>query len=163
MTGALSYEIVFANDSAFTSNVNSKTTTGSPYTVTSSFSDGKYFWRVRAYNVSNLPGPWSVFRILTIDSTAPPVPVLSSPASNAFTHRTPIFKWQNSSTAVIYEFQYDTNANFLSPKYASSRQTNYCSPSAMKVGTYYWRVRAQDAVGNWSAWSTSFTVTIIGP
>ena len=163
VTGGQAYEILFATNSTFANVVDSKIVNGTSYAVVSAFADGKYYWRVRAFNASNQFGKWSSARVFTIDTTGPSAPVLSSPVNNASIRSTPIFKWQNSSTAVSYEFQYDNNANFSSPEYTSIRQTNYCSPSAMKIGTYYWRVRAKDAVGNWGAWSAPFTVTITAP
>ena len=163
VTGGQQYEIAFASDSAFVNGVGNKIVAGTSYTAVSAFVDGKYYWRVRAYNVSNQFGVWSTTRIFTIDTTGPSVPVLSSPLNNSLVRGTPTFKWQSSNTAVNYEFQYDNNVTFSSPEYTSSRRTNYCSPSAMKVGVYYWRVRAQDATGNWSTWSSPFTITITGP
>ena len=161
--GGQAYEIVFAKDSAFTTNVDSDTTNGSPYTVASAFGDGKYFWHVRAYNADNQPGAWSSIRTFTIDTTGPTAPVLTFPANNGSVRRTPTFKWGRSSTAVLYEFQYDNDSNFASPIYTISRRTTYGRPPAMGIGTYYWRVRAKDAVGNWSGWSAPFKITITGP
>lgn len=157
-----SYEVQFAEDNLFTVNVDSEIVNESPYTVVTPLNDATYYWRVRAYNASNKSGAWSSFRILTIDTTAPPIPLLTSPANNEFKRRSPMFKWQ-SHTAVAYEFQYDNDSNFSSPIYTVITSSNFRRPPAMKLGTYYWRVRAKDAAGNWSAWSTVFTITIARP
>lgn len=161
-TGAQSYEIMFAKDAAFTNNVVSTFVNGLSYTVTSAFTDGQYYWRVRAYDANNQFGKWSSTRSFTVDTTGPSAPILSSPTNNTST-RTPTFKWLNVPTAVIYEFQYDNNSNFSSPTYTVTGRGTSRKPPAMKVGTYYWKVRAQDSVGNWGSWSAPFTVTITGP
>ena len=164
VTGGQSYEVVFATDSAFTSNVDSQVVNGSPYTVITPFGDGKYFWHVRAYNVSDQPGPWSSPRTFTIDTTGPSAPVLSLPANNASSNRTPTFKWFSVPTAIAYEFQYDTDSGFISPTpYTVTIRGTFRRPPAMPIGIYYWHVRAKDAAGNWGAWSTPRTITITGP
>lgn len=157
-----SYEIVFASDSAFANIVHSKKVNVLLYTPASPFGDGQYYWRVRAYNASNQFGKWSSYRSFTIDTTGPSIPVLSSPANNSST-RTPTFTWLSVSTAVSYEFQYDNNSDFSSPTYTATTRSTYRKPPVMSIGTYYWRVRAKDEVGNWSGWSVPFTVTITNP
>ena len=62
VTGGKSYEIMFATNSTFANIVDSKIVSGSTHTVTAPFSDGKYFWRVRAYDASNQFGKWSSAR-----------------------------------------------------------------------------------------------------
>jgi len=161
--GGAAYEIDFASDSAFTNLVNSEIVNGSPYTITSPLSDGKYFWRVRAHDIINQPGTWSSARTFTIDTTGPTVPVLSAPANNASTRRTPAFKWLSVPTAVAYEFQYDNNADFSSPTYSVTARSTFRRPPAMKIGTYYWHVRAKDASGNWGGWSVTSIVNITNP
>jgi hypothetical protein len=160
--GGASYEIVFATDGTFTNITDSEIVNESPYTGVISSGDGRYYWRVRAYNDNNQPGPWSSSRTLTIDTTGPSVPVLNLPVNNTSSKRTPTFKWLSVPSAVSYEFQYDDNSGFASPNYTVTVRGNFRRPPAMKIGTYYWHVRAKDAVGNWSDWSDPFTITI-GP
>ncbi|MBC7879398.1 MAG: DNRLRE domain-containing protein [Anaerolineales bacterium] len=162
VTGGKSYEIIFARDSAFTNIVDTKKFNQLLYTPTSPFGDGQYYWRVRAYNASNQFGKWSSSRSFTIDNTGPSAPVLNSPANNAST-RYPTFKWNSVLTAVSYQLQYDNDSDFSSPSYTIITRSTFRKPPAMKVGTYYWHVRAKDAAGNWSAWSIPFTITITGP
>lgn len=155
------YEIMFATDPAFTNDVESEIVDESPYTVITPFNDGLYYWRVRAYNIGNQSGAWSSPRRFTVDTTAPPVPVLVSPVNASSSKGTPTFRWQSAS-AVLYEFQYDNDANCLSPNYTVTTRSNFRKPPAMQKGTYYWCVRAKDSAGNWSNWSTPSTITI-GP
>ena len=60
-----SYEIQIATDSAFTQNLQTLTSSASPFTF-STLSLGKYYWRVRAINVNSQPGKWSTARYFTI-------------------------------------------------------------------------------------------------
>ena len=129
--------------------------------------DGKYYWRVRARNVNNAAGAWAAYRYFTIDTTAPAAPVLSQPAENAPGIRTmPTFSWLGAATANAYQFQYDNDTAFSDPVSYTSPVLTVLShkPSlTMSVGTWYWRVRARDAVGNWGAWSPYRTLTILPP
>jgi len=129
--------------------------------------DGKYYWRVRARNVNNAAGAWAAYRYFSIDTTAPAAPVLSQPAENAPGIRTmPTFSWLGAATANAYQFQYDNDTAFSDPVSYTSPVLTVLShkPSlTMSVGTWYWRVRARDAVGNWGAWSPYRTLTILPP
>lgn len=160
VTGGKSYEIVFARNNAFVNVVLSRKINELTYGSINPFVDGQYYWRVRAYNASNQSGNWSSIRSFTIDTLGPSAPVLSSPANNEST-RAPTFKWGSVPSAVAYQLQYDNDSNFSSPIYDVITYSNFRKPPAMQAGTYYWRARAQDSVGNWGAWSAPFTVTVI--
>lgn len=129
------------------------------YTATA-LPNGVYYWRVRALNLNRVAGPWSTYRSFTVDATPPAAPVLRSPANAASVTRTPPFTWLASATAKRYQFQYDNDADFSSPLYTFALSTLTHTPPAMTSGTYSWHVRAKDAAGNWSAWSSPRTVTI---
>ena len=156
------YQLEISQDSSFASKAQSFT--GTPgtlsYTATA-LPAGSYFWHVRAVNASGAASPWSITRSLTIDLTPPAAPLLSKPARAAVVIGTPSFTWLASNAAVIYQFQYDNNANFSSPTYTSVELAALgFTPPTIAPGTYSWHVRAKDAAGNWSAWSTARTITI---
>ena len=129
-------------------------------------SDGLKYWRVRALNnaITPEPGSWSLTRNFTIDSNAPLPPAPSLPLNNAAGIRaTPTFTWLASVTANAYQFQYDEAADFADPFYTSEVVpvlTHKPSPN-MGLGTWYWRVKSRDAVGNWSNWSSHRIITIL--
>ncbi|HLO30647.1 MAG TPA: hypothetical protein VK249_15995, partial [Anaerolineales bacterium] len=60
VTDADHYEIQFATNDAFTQSVDSQLVGDLSFTITNSLADGKYYWRVRAYNILNEAGSWSV-------------------------------------------------------------------------------------------------------
>ncbi|MGB8982232.1 MAG: hypothetical protein WCC12_10170, partial [Anaerolineales bacterium] len=125
--------------------------------------DGKYYWRVRAYNIANQPGDWSASRYFTVDTTLPPPPSSDSPVSGTSLRGVPTFRWARVSGAVLYEFQIDNNPDFLSPLYTINQRLTYRRLPGGIRGTYYWKVRAKDAAGNWSDWSPVSTITILPP
>jgi hypothetical protein len=134
-----------------------------PDATSPQLAEGKYYWHVRALNsTAAVTGAWSVYRVLTIDTTAPLAPKLSLPA-NAASVAFPVFSWASSLTAAKYKFEYDNNPSFIAPLYTSSEITTlYHTPTVvMTLGSYYWRVLAADAAGNWSLPSAARTVTIL--
>jgi len=155
------YEIVIANDNAFGSVVETQNNiTTLPFTPLNPLADGTYYWRVRTYNPANVEGPWSAVRTFTVDTAGPAAPINSSPTDAATVRPTPTFRWSRPATAVHYEFKYDNDADLLSPIYTASGPNPSRKPPKMAAGTFYWQVRARDAAGNWSNWSTAFTITI---
>jgi hypothetical protein len=161
--GGATYEIEFATDVTFTTIVDTDTTSGTSYTVLTPFGDGLYYWHVRAFTASSQAGTWSAARTFIIDTTGPATPTLISPLDTASTS-SPVFRWNAAPTAVSYELEYDDNPGFTSPTHISNIRTTSRRPPAMSAGTYYWQVRAKDALGNWGPWTAvPFTVIITGP
>jgi secreted trypsin-like serine protease len=158
VTGAQSYDIEFDNDSDFSSPdlTNSATAVATTsHTVGSAFAEDEYFWRVRANNSSGNPGKWSTVRSFTIDTTAPAVPSLFSPADTSIlTRHTITFIWDPSASAVLYQFMYDNNADCSSPIYSKSTNKTSIRPPAIPNGGYFWCVKAKDSAGNWSGYSS---------
>jgi hypothetical protein len=61
-------------------------------------------------------------------------------------------------------FEYDDDPAYGSPEYTSAEITVLThKPPAIALGSFYWRVRAKDAAGNWSPWSAARMVTITPP
>ncbi|HLO30650.1 MAG TPA: Ig-like domain-containing protein [Anaerolineales bacterium] len=161
VANAEQYEIVFAKDSHFTQNVDPHFVSDATLTVSNPLPDGKYYWRARAYNAANQYSGWSTWRSFSIDTSLPLAPVLKSPANNASLRGVPTFRWSNVSGAVSYQFEIDNDSDFSSPVFSISQRTSYRRPPGALRGSYFWRVRAQDAAGNWSAWSEVFVVNIL--
>lgn len=112
------------------------------------------------------------YNLKPADTTAPATPTLLSPVNRGYEKTNDFyFTWSDSSdsgTPVSYEFQSDNNGSFTSPwdsiANGNSEQKSLTSPEIHSVGapdgTYYWRVRAIDAAGNTSAWSSPSKMTI---
>lgn len=160
VTDASQYDIQFGTNSTFNPEISSDTVPGQAYTVGSALDDGKYYWRVRARNDLDEPGDWSTPRYFVIDTTPPVAPDAKFPLNGATVRSLPMFRWTAVSGAVMYEFEIDDNPDFLTPLFSTEQRIPHRRVPGGLRGVYYWRVRARDTAGNWSAWA-QFTVTIL--
>jgi hypothetical protein len=101
-----------------------------------------------------------------VDSNSQP-PTLTADLINpddglSTTDNTPTFSWGPVTNAVSYELQLDTSNP---PNITVVSQTGRAfTPSAsLLVATYYWRVRALDALGNPTPWSSIRSLHITSP
>lgn len=131
--------------------------------------EGIYYWHVQAKSNHKLTSNWSTPWKITVDNTAPTVPTLSSPANNTFlTTHDFTFYWNAStdSSPITYEWE-SSYSDSLKPDGSFLTQlaghtnlsTSVYSPGTPD-GAYYWHVRAVDAAGNKSGWSTIWKVTV---
>ncbi|HLO32066.1 MAG TPA: C39 family peptidase [Anaerolineales bacterium] len=155
------YKILFATDMAFTQNTNSHIVTPPSFIFSPPLADGKYYWRVQAYDARNSFSSWSNSRSFIIDTSSPSSPTLRIPANNTSMRGVPTFRWSAVNGAVQYQFEIDNDSNFSSPLLSVTQRLTYRRPPGMLRGAYYWHVRAQDAAGNWGAWSPTFTLNIL--
>jgi photosystem II stability/assembly factor-like uncharacterized protein len=169
---AIKYEIQLSKSSTFTTNVKDVTLDEGVLAYTpDALPDGLYYWRVRGIDDVGAVGAWSTSRSLTVDTTAPAVPKLYSPADSVTARGTPKYTWLAATGAKVYQYSYgatgDCNDTGYSPIYTSGELTTlYTTPPLQAINdattpNYYWCVRAKDAAGNWSAWSASRKITII--
>jgi hypothetical protein len=67
-------------------------------------------------------------------------------------------------SGVTYELQIDNNADYSSPALSKTSLTasayTLTAGEALPAGTYYWRVRAVDGVGNASAWRSGWSFIV---
>jgi predicted phage tail protein len=120
------------------------------------------YWRVRANGV-NGPSLWSrVWRFRT--GNPPSVPALISPRNTVILDDlTPRLTWRASTvpagtTFSRYQIQIATNTAFASPllntTVATLSPAEFTLTTPLAVNTkYYWRVRAFNTKGEYSAWS----------
>lgn len=129
--------------------------------TTAALKDGLYYWRVRAYDLGKNTSYWSNVRNFTVDTVKPAAPVLSSPANNANITGIPTYRWLAVPGAKYYQFAYDKDGNFSTGAIVTAKRTVlYFKPATQAKGVWYWRVRAQDAAGNWGPWSIARKVTL---
>ena len=117
VTGAVSYQIQIDTVLTFATPDQTLTVlspgTSTPVTFPS---DGKYYWRVRAVNTFGVAGLWSAKWNLTVDTTGPVQPVLSTPVNLAgLRDTTPTFTWLSTPTAVQYRLQVTEDSTFTTP------------------------------------------------
>jgi cysteinyl-tRNA synthetase len=95
----------------------------------------------------------------------PSRPKLKNPADEAtIDDTTPKLVWRKSKGyPVSYQVEIDDDADFSSPLIEVDRtKPKYVVSPALAPGTYYWRVRAEDGVGDRSKWSKGRSFTITG-
>jgi len=121
---------------------------GGPY-------QGHNFAEVIVMNVFDPCSTW-------VYPTPPPVPTLISPGNGTTTSdTTPAFDWSTSSGATLYQIQVDDSSSFTSPVIDTTTSiSNYTPGSGLSDNTYYWHVRARNASGMWSAWTSNWSFTV---
>jgi hypothetical protein len=162
---AAAYEVQLATNSAFTVGAQLSAHTSSPYSFASPLSEGKYYWRVRGINSNDQAGAWSAIGSFTVDLSAPAFPVITKPLPSAEARGAPVFAWNAVSGATRYQIQIDeSGGNFDVPAYDSGLITRTNLTAAFSSpGSWKWRLRAQDAAGNFSSWTAERDITIIEP
>jgi len=90
---------------------------------------------------------------------ATPTPTM--PNSNATTDQAPVFGWTAVSNAASYSFQLSTDSGFNSVVYSltGTHNTRATVTTSLSDDTYWWRVRAVNAAGTASGWSTPMQFT----
>jgi surface antigen len=166
--GITRYRVQVDDDKGFKSlNINVKfDSSASPVTYVTSMAnplpDGTYYWRVQGINSQGAPGPWSQRRMFTIDTTPPLTPAVIGPANDTRQTNTKLkLQWFKSDGAARYEVQLDTDSAFPRPAFDVGRKTSYKPTTPLIQTTWYWRVRAVDKAGNYSAWSSTRALTIV--
>ncbi|PKP01145.1 MAG: hypothetical protein CVU11_16125 [Bacteroidetes bacterium HGW-Bacteroidetes-6] len=125
-----------------------------------------YYWRVRARNAVDTTAWSTVWTFITRDYVT-----LSTPASGSSVYAGYTMDWYPHTGVDYYDFEADTSALFNSPAKKSATKTYINSSDGnsdtyhflddLYFGkTYYWRVRARNAVDT-TAWSTVWTFNVV--
>jgi hypothetical protein len=176
--GASGYSVQISKYANFASTVMTGAPTTSAYTPTSDLpANTLLYWRVQAKGL-NGPGLWSVVRSFKT-ANPPGIPGLVSPVNKALvTSYHPKLDWSNSTLPagtvfVYYQIQVATadDPSFTSAvvdqQVAGLTESEYAPLVDYLVPNtiYNWRVRAYNADGQYSAWSSlgSFRSAILPP
>jgi hypothetical protein len=127
--------------------------------------DGTYHWQARARDVAGNQSGWSATRSFRLDTVAPTVPAIDSPADGAWVRNVELKATFNkpafAGTGNV-EFRICSDALCLTVSRSGSSGTlingalGSWTPSMQPGdGLWYWQARAVDDVGNSSAWSAS--------
>jgi hypothetical protein len=120
------------------------------YTYAIAEGDGAYQWKVRAQNTAS--NTTYSLRNLFIDTQAPPIPTLSSPATNTTLKDSVVtFQWQRATDNgsriwdSVFIYKYTSGTQQL---YISKASSTFHLINTLPSGTWYWMVRSYDRAGN---------------
>ncbi len=160
VNGATGYVLQVSASPVFTKLVVNTSPTGSGYTPGSDLPRNQLlYWRVSASGKN--PSAWSV--VFSFTSADPPaVPSLLAPADSAsLSVYTPTLDWNDVANTAKYQIQVATSSSFSDTslvyfKYVPKETSNFTplDPLASNA-TFFWRVRAYNAAGQYSLWSSS--------
>lgn len=103
---------------------------------------------------------FATFTVTEPASAAQAAPTNLAPSGEASSN-TPTLTWSRPSGAVKFEVQVDNDPGFPSPEYSTTTVNNRAVPTKLlATGDQVWRVRAFNAGGTGSSWSTeSFSIS----
>jgi len=125
-----------------------------------SLPDDNYSWKVVAINAlgENQSSIWT----FVIDTVPPEAPSLISPDNGTITNdNTPTFDWSDVTGAENYDLLVDSNPDFSSPEIQVTVSVSTYTAAELPNDNYSWKVRARDAAGNVSDWSSTRTLLIM--
>jgi hypothetical protein len=175
VTGAAVYRVDVATDSQFNNIVFSDLTTDTAWAMRSPLPDnqvnGGYFWRVVWGANADAQNPGYM-----VDETLVPAasftkqtqPTLGTAASGVVT-APPLFTWSDIPGAGQYQLQVSRDQQFADSSTESmsvfglGTWWNPAQGSPLTSGTWYWRVRPQDAAGNSLTYNTPPQSFVISP
>ncbi len=121
---------------------------------------GTYYYRVRGINAYG-EGEWSNVISVVANPQVPFAPVLAVASNNGY--GTYQLSWTYPDTRFLpthYRIQESTNVNFTSPSdLVLAQGVTTASYSGKAVGTYYYRVRGINAIGE-GVWSNVITISV---
>lgn len=130
--------------------------------------DGTYYWHVRAVDEAGNSTEWTDAWQVTVDGTAPAIPSPLTPANGIKTQGVAFTEtWTPIADAVLYTYEScNVNPGDTGADCSSIRTTGTYATAQRNVlaGTpnahFWWRVKAQDAVGNMSAFGPAFEIIV---
>ncbi|MDD3803329.1 MAG: T9SS type A sorting domain-containing protein [bacterium] len=178
-SGIKRYELWYDDDSMFGS-IDSFALSDTTYTT--SLTEGKYYWKVRAIDNSDNIGDWSTRWSFEYDGTIPAIPNLVYPIQNEeVSDSIVLFDWdvviksisENQdvesnaikATQIYYIINIDTTKTFSSPIFKDTVTIDSISFLINMGDKYYWRVKAYDEALNQGNWTSidSFELDVTKP
>ena len=129
------------------------------FTPGSSLSDGQHQFKAKATDQAENTSPFSNTRTVTIDSSAPQAPLITSPANNSLTtDNTPTVSGtaEVNSTVDVYI----NNVKRGTALTNSSGAWVFTTSTQLSNGSYTFKAKAKDAAGNIGIFSAAVRITI---
>ena len=122
--------------------------------------DGVYTLRATAADVAGNLSPPSVEIRFTVDTLAPPAPVVTSPANGAATNRSKPAIAGTAEASVTVSVYVD-EVSLAETAADESGRWSYTLTDSLAVGTHAVKAQATDAAGNTGPFSVSHTFTVV--
>jgi nitrogen fixation protein FixH len=160
------YTIQWSQAADFLSGVTTDTVNTNAFTHSTPLAQGTWYFRVKATDAQGNESPYSSNGSVLIDTSAPTAPGTPS-TTTPTTDTTPSWTWTASTDSGVglanpaYTVQWSQAADFLSGVSSDTSNTNSFTHSiTLSQGTWYFRVKATDAIGNETSYSSNGTVLI---
>jgi WD40 repeat protein len=142
--------------------------------VDPSLTAGSYSWRARAKDSAGNASEWSAPRAFTVqpppNNRPPAVPELVAPADGATVSPTPSLRVRlsdpdNDQVQAVIEVRNGSGVvrTLETGFVASGSEASVSVDPSLTAGSYSWRARARDSVGNTSDWSNPRAFTVQPP
>ena len=132
--------------------------------------DGTYYWQALAEDAVGNQSAWSPTRSFVVDTVAPAVPLQGGVSEAALVSRPRLsgtFSDSDPGDSGTLEFQVCSDADCTtvvtggsSGGVVAGATGSWTVVDPLDDGDYFWRVRAVDAAGNDSAWSSTRSFTL---
>lgn len=158
VTGAISYTYELSNTGGVVFTQTGLTVSSFTIPIDSALTNGSsYSWRVRAVGEAG-NGTWSSYYTFTVnDDPSAGVPTLIEPLASTETSLTVTFLWTLSNNSTSYDIQVASDSGFTSLLVDTNVSKTSYEYTFSADGTYYWRVRGENSLGN-SAWASSSVI-----
>ena len=162
------YTIEWCTDSGFSGcGSNTDTSTTNSYTHSTELANGTWYVRVKAKDTVDNESGYSSNGTAVIDTTGPTTP--GTPTSTSLTtDTTPEWTWTASIDSGVglattpYTVEWCTDSGFsgCAANTDTTSTNSFTHTTALAAGTWYFRVKAEDTLGNESSYSSNGTFTI---
>ncbi len=96
---------------------------------------------------------------IVLDTVVPGSPTIINIDNT--TENEPVFDWENVDGASYYIIEYANNSNFTDSTVVSNlTASDFTATSALNDGSWYWHIKAVDASGNISEWSSTGSISV---
>ena len=141
--------------------------TSTSFIARTNMAQGKYRVWVRAYNLANEVGDWSLPFDFNIDEPTPSVPEITAPTLNSLGYvedANPTFRWTTTTPpAAAYDFTlFNVSLGRTAFTVTNLTTASYVVPTADRLGEYVYRahVRAKNVSGDATQWSKAYTIRV---
>lgn len=157
---AREYEVQIDDDHTFATPLDTAVVDQRRFTTfDDTYPEGNIYWRVRAFDSSGNPLPWSTIRTFKKQSPTPTLNEMPTAASATLT-----FSWKPLDMAAAYEIEVFAKGSNASKYLVRSNQVKWSPTTAAQTlgpGEYEWWVRRIDAKNRAGGWSARKPLTVV--